>query len=396
MIDPNTLGANVAGYRRRRGLSQAELAALLDRSLSWVSQVERGVRVVDRVSVLDRIAEVLEVSLAELLGQPSPLAGPPERDPAVQELRALLCAPTAPMPAPEVSLRELQERVAAAWELAHAARYHELGQQLTILLPQLHQAARALQGKQQQRALELLARAYHTAVALFAKVGESDAAWVAADRAISAAERAGDPLLAAAGAHRLGLAFVATRQPDLARQVATAAATALAPHQSPAPPERWSLWGALHLVAATAAARANDVPAARQHIAQAGEAARQLGQDRNDFDTEFGPTNVALQSVAVEVELGNAGEALRLAEGLDTTGLSPERRARLLMYLASAYMQRRRAADAVRALLEAEELTPEQVRSHVQVRRILADLLRTERPGAVPGLTELAERARVA
>jgi transcriptional regulator with XRE-family HTH domain len=38
------LGRKIAAERRRRGLSQPELARLLGRSVAWVSQVERGVR----------------------------------------------------------------------------------------------------------------------------------------------------------------------------------------------------------------------------------------------------------------------------------------------------------------------------------------------------------------
>src|SRR3954462_10433749 len=56
-------------YRRRRGLSQAALAGLIGRSESWLSQVERGVRSVDRLSVLLDLAKVLHVEVEALTGQ---------------------------------------------------------------------------------------------------------------------------------------------------------------------------------------------------------------------------------------------------------------------------------------------------------------------------------------
>jgi transcriptional regulator with XRE-family HTH domain len=62
-----TLGQRVAHHRRRRGLSQVKLAELLDRSESWVSQVERGTRNIDRLSVLGEVARVLDVPANELL-----------------------------------------------------------------------------------------------------------------------------------------------------------------------------------------------------------------------------------------------------------------------------------------------------------------------------------------
>jgi transcriptional regulator with XRE-family HTH domain len=64
------LGERIAAYRRRRGLSQATLAGLVGRSESWLSQVERGIRSVDRLSVLLDLARVLRVDVEALLGRP--------------------------------------------------------------------------------------------------------------------------------------------------------------------------------------------------------------------------------------------------------------------------------------------------------------------------------------
>jgi transcriptional regulator with XRE-family HTH domain len=68
------VGERIAIYRRRRGLSQAVLAGLIGRSVSWLSQVERGTRAVDRMSVLIDLSRVLKVDIAELTGQPFALA----------------------------------------------------------------------------------------------------------------------------------------------------------------------------------------------------------------------------------------------------------------------------------------------------------------------------------
>src|SRR3954449_7056176 len=64
-----TTGQRIAAYRRRRGLSQAALAGLVGRSESWLSQVERGVRSVDRLSVLLDLAKILHVEVEALTGQ---------------------------------------------------------------------------------------------------------------------------------------------------------------------------------------------------------------------------------------------------------------------------------------------------------------------------------------
>lgn len=57
--DDETTGAWVARRRRALGLTQVDLGERLGRSESWVSQVERDVRRVDRVSVIERLREVL-------------------------------------------------------------------------------------------------------------------------------------------------------------------------------------------------------------------------------------------------------------------------------------------------------------------------------------------------
>jgi transcriptional regulator with XRE-family HTH domain len=61
-----SLGERIAFLRRDRGLSQVELGGLIGRSESWVSQVERGARQLDRISVIGKVAAALGVSVADL------------------------------------------------------------------------------------------------------------------------------------------------------------------------------------------------------------------------------------------------------------------------------------------------------------------------------------------
>src|SRR3954462_278081 len=64
------IGRRIATYRRRRGLSQAAVAGLIGRSESWLSQVERGIRSVDRMSILLDLARILHVEVDALVGRP--------------------------------------------------------------------------------------------------------------------------------------------------------------------------------------------------------------------------------------------------------------------------------------------------------------------------------------
>ncbi len=152
-----------------------------------------------------------------------------------------------------------------------------------------------------------------------------------------------------------------------------------------------SLWGALTLQRAVIASRVNDPDAAYGHLERAAQVAGRLGEGRNDYNTEFGPANVGLYEIAVAVELGDAGRALRAAATVDSSGLSAERRARMLIDIARAHAQRRQVTEAITALLQAEEITPEQVRGHELVRQLASDLLTMQDPPSGE-LRELAAR----
>jgi hypothetical protein len=131
---------------------------------------------------------------------------------------------------------------------------------------------------------------------------------------------------------------------------------------------------------AVIAARRGDPDAAYGHLEQASQAAARLGEGRNDYNTEFGPANVALHEIAIAVELGDAGRALRTAAAVDATGLSAERRARMLIDVARAHAQRRQTGEATAALRQAEDITPEQVRAHDRVRQLVSDLMAMQDP----------------
>jgi hypothetical protein len=131
---------------------------------------------------------------------------------------------------------------------------------------------------------------------------------------------------------------------------------------------------------AVTASRANEPDAAYRYLEQARQIADRLGEGRNDYNTEFGPANVSLYEIAVAVELGDAGRAVRAAATVDDAGLSAERRARMLIDVARAHAQRRQVGEAVAALLQAEDLTPEQVRTHDLVRQLVSDLLTMQDP----------------
>jgi transcriptional regulator with XRE-family HTH domain len=397
-----TLGERVAELRRRLGLSQRDLAAEVGRSESWVSQVERDVLPVERVSVLQSLADALGASVHDLRPEAAE-ASTGRREPTSDELGALRLALTGHPALRSLlgtgttrlhDLAGMQSRVEDAWRLTHASQFSDLAGLLVPLLADLEGVARDQRGRRRAAVAQLLTSAYQAAAAAFARQDEADAAWVAADRATRWAEDAGDPLAAVAGGFRMGHAFLTLRRPDQAEHVAVEAITALQPlvDAKDCRPQALSLYGAMHLLLAVVYAREGDRAATRKAIATARKIAARLDADRNDYNTEFGATNVELHAVSTAVDLGDAGEALDLAAAIDATGLSSERQSRLHTDLARAHVQRRHLGEATAALLEAERLAPEQVQNHHLVRELVHDLLNLAGRRATPDLLGLARR----
>ncbi len=229
-------------------------------------------------------------------------------------------------------------------------------------------------------------------------MGETELVWIAAERSLPAVEHAESPLLMAASAYHPGHAFLRAGQVEQAAGVTMTAARALEPGLATATPEHLSAWGVLHLTALIAVARQDDPVAVRQLLGEAKATADRLGQDRNDFWTAFGPTNVALHEVSTAVELGDAGEVVRKGEMLDPARFPPGllgRRAQVFIDLARGYTQQRKDAAAVNMLSEAERIAPEAVRYQVIVKEMLRELLRREHRASTPQLRPLAARVGI-
>ena len=113
------------------------------------------------------------------------------------------------------------------------------------------------------------------------KLGESNAAWVAADRGVLAAERAEDPLVMASGARVLAYAFLGTGHFAKAKELTISAAGVLEPGLGRASPTHLSLYGALLLKGAIAAAYQGDPITSRALLNEAASSAGRLGVDAN-------------------------------------------------------------------------------------------------------------------
>ncbi|GAA3170841.1 helix-turn-helix domain-containing protein [Nonomuraea roseoviolacea] len=276
-------GARIMAMRRARGLSRRVLADLVGCSEEWLRLVEKGVRPLDRLSTLMRIAGVLRVEdLSELVDGPVALpaaAGVPGHPDggfggSADMVLALLLPRRPADDGPVEDVHRVRRRVSAAWEVWRRSprRYTELRRDLPGLLLTAQATARAAHAEdaassaggapKREAASEgaLSGRAFSGRAAsggagtvavrevagmaaaelgrvyrLFATVlrgsGEYAPALLAADRAVSVAR--GDPVAAAPAWAETAEVLVLLGRPADARRVCLTAADLAAGPASP-------------------------------------------------------------------------------------------------------------------------------------------------------------------
>lgn len=297
----------------------------------------------------------------------------------------LLAPATATEPTP---LPVLAEALARAQREFTACHYLPLADRLPALITAAEASATRHHEPSVQR---ILAESYNLATRALIKLEASGLEWLAADRALRAANIAEDPLTVAE-AQRL-VASVARRAGHHDRaQTLTLAAASQIDIAGPRPvPEHLSMHGTLYLSAAYAAARAGDRDRANDLITEA-EATAARPADHPDRHRAL-VANVISHRVSASFVLGDAGTALSHAHCLPLAAVpTTERRARLLVDTAQAWAQWDKPEKAYRTLLTAERTAPGEVRTRSTVRRLVADLMRSPKQAAMPGLPALAHR----
>jgi transcriptional regulator with XRE-family HTH domain len=312
------LGRGIAEQRRRHGLSQPELARMLGRPVAWVSQLERGLGPDDPMSVLEAVACAL--------GMPLPGGSGTCRTRAVSAsaahaLRRLLRpghqhgAGTADRVPSAACLRGQADQ---AWALIRARRYDDLAELLAVLLPDLDAALAGPPGRPRAGVYELKSASYQACSAALASLGQHDSAKTAASRALTAAQRAGNLILAADSAYLLVCIHMGAGRHDYAEETAHLAVAALARQAAEGRSEAIALRGALTLQRALIAARTGRQAAAQDQLDRAREMAGWLSRaGACPPDIGFGPDHVALYEIAVSIE---AGAAAARSAGRDCSG----------------------------------------------------------------------------
>ncbi|MER6557718.1 helix-turn-helix transcriptional regulator [Streptomyces sp. NPDC001027] len=382
--DHLTIGERIAFHRRRRGYTQQVLAGLVGRSTDWLAKAESGRRKPPRIDMLAELARVLRVPLGDLLGKPVLMEDVQQQDdvPAVRDalmsprrLSRLMFGPEgdSQLPTPGV----IAPRVEEAWDDYQAGR---LGKVIAAL-PGLLQTAHGLEDRAARSVRERLdswavsARIHHLAATTLAKVGESDISWLAAERAMRAADESENPLVLASAARSGTHALLANGRYDDALELAMTASGWLSARIEESEPTALSLLGMIHLRAAIAAARHQDRSTAISLLCRAEELANRLGSDENHWHTSFGPTNVMLHRLSAELDLDNISYVVEHGD-IDVAHVAAERSVSHRIDYARALSLSGRVDEAFTHLRIAESTSPQLVRNNPRVRDTLRDLIK--------------------
>ncbi|MFC1444207.1 helix-turn-helix transcriptional regulator [Streptacidiphilus sp. N1-10] len=388
------IGARVRHFRGTR--QQDVIAGLAGISVDYYSQIERGLRI-PTIAVLHRIAQELGVPVAALLSEGTTVAVTAEDTAAPSIARALMSfgPPRSTDPAgPEV----LRERVEAAWRSWQSSptRFTDAADVLPDLITDTEHAVRAHRTGDSERRRETLrvsADLYFLLRSYLRRAGRTDLSMMAADRAVRAAEDADDPLRIAAAQWNLGHALLAAGDPDAAEQVARKGSEQLKHRAQGGDADCAAMAGALQLVTVVASARRKDWWAARDRLRSAAAPAAKQAGEGNVMWTVFGPTNVALHAMSIEMEAGEASEALHDADQIDTSRLpSLERRFTFLLEVARCHDLRREDPAVLLHLLQAEQLAPEDLSRTELARTMVVGLMRRARAMQARQAEQLAGR----
>jgi transcriptional regulator with XRE-family HTH domain len=399
-VDTSNIGRRIAYWRDGRGYTQADFGRLMGQSKRWVQDLEGSHRQQDpRLSVLIRAADVLRVPLEQLLSDspppPRPGSGPPAEALAVIDaLYAAVGDDPAPTPA------ALRRRLVYCCEAFQACHYATLARELPALISGAARAVHAAPAGTQSDAQGTLSRVYQLVTSYLHKYGSTTAiqAALAADRALAAAERSGDPVQIGAAARRVTKSLVHQQRPEAAVEFATTSARRLEAGLTDRGPLGLSTLGMLYLSAAHAASSQERttarVRAATAYVDEADDVADRQGGDLDEDYTMFGPTNVGLHRVDMLVRFEDGWSALEAADDLepeDLDGLSRERQAGHHIAMARASLLTRRKEEAAAELLEADRLAPEDVRGRPDTVKLVKDVVGVT-PTPSGELRVLAER----
>ncbi|GLW72113.1 hypothetical protein Kpho02_44120 [Kitasatospora phosalacinea] len=399
-----SIGDRIGRLRRRRGMTQEQLAEASGVSVATIRKLERNDRESARMGTLRQLAQALGVKTTDLM-QTGPIEAPvaPEVDPAgilairrvITPARGLGRVTHADDAQDAPTITGVRASVREGNRLYQGDDYAATLGALPSVLTEAAQVAELAEGEARLAALEVQAQAYQLAGSTLIHLRHDDLAYQALSRAIDLAERSGNQVLGASAVVSLCWLLLRQRRFDEAEDVAVATADAIEPSFRHSTASHLGTWGWLLLRGSAAAVRNNRTPEADEMLRQAKAAAVLVGRDVIDYHeywTTFGPNTVAMKEVENAMVLREYGKALQLSGQVTAPARSTSNnRNRHLLDLAAAHTEQRDYAPATDILMGIKQAAPEWLRYQRYARDIATTLVTRRKRGLSPQLVELAD-----
>ncbi|MFI6700074.1 helix-turn-helix domain-containing protein [Streptomyces sp. NPDC050509] len=393
------LGDRIARLRRLADLTQEGLSERSGVSVDVIRKLEQKRKHSARLPTLHAVSKGLGVELTALLGDPPGVSsnGEPDSPSLVAVRRALMPPLFAPPPEPSgaerLSLPLLRAELAAAWTLYHDAEFGRLMDVLPGIIADARLVAAVGSDDERAAGQAALGKALQLGGHLAIRLGKSDLALSALERAIGAAEMSSDPLLSAMVSNSVAWAYQRQNRLDDAQHLAVYVADGVEREHTDTA-EGVRVWGGLLMSAATSYARNGDYSTANDMMVTAEAATGRLATLPPPADSKlvsvFSRSSVRIERVRLAVQHGRPDEALTLARGMRLSrDIPPSWRTWLLLDVARAHTDVGDSAGAVRALESLRRVAPAWMRHHTLAVAIVGDLWHG--PTRPPGLRKLAE-----
>ncbi|MFD5315244.1 helix-turn-helix domain-containing protein [Streptomyces sp. NPDC127098] len=387
------IGDRLRDTRKRRGLSQRDLAKRSGVSYSLVRKLEQGDRQSTTMETVRKLADALNVPTSSLVTATSETgadAATVDRWAAVRQ--ALAGTYPGGDAAEEPTVAGVMASLDSAMPLFSSDSFAQLG----ALLPALIRDADILAGLD-ERGRQVQARLLQLTGWLMVQTRQFD---IADDVLARALATAGDRLEAAAVVNSQCWLLLRRGQLAESRQLATRWADDIEPRRpSRATLDELSAWGSMLLRVSGAAVRDNRKEEAKDALRWAAAAAVGMGREHQpqaDIMRTFGPVTVALKRAENAMVIDKPDHVLRLAGQVPKGGLRPtsNNRNRHLLDVADAHARMRQYSEAVEKLQQIMDKSPQWLPNQRYAQDIMGRVIARRRT-LTPEMRQLADAIRV-
>lgn len=321
-----SISGRVRELRRRRGLSQEELAELSGLSPQVIRKVEQGGTC--RMETYHQLARTFGVRTVWFISPSSPEPAEASVDDVVlADMRSAINPPLSISGTPlygtadgdEPDLDRLGRAVKAVATAYHSDRYDDLAAMVPALVRSAHHHVDYYDtGDQHRQALRVRADLTGLAGRYLIQIRAHDLALIALHSSLRDALQIGDVPLAVASVSSQAWAMLRQGRLTEVEQLCVDTADQIEPKMSKATPDELSGWGRMLMRAAAAAARNNRADEAREYTLTASTAGARLGRQMEDLAGHmgFGPLNPQLLLAEVEMLDDRPDKVLEIADDL--------------------------------------------------------------------------------